>query len=164
MNKEQGRALWLTIIERELADKNDGFQLAGCREKLRRVRFTYGGEMKMTRKDGRMDKAFAYALNSFRSLVKMYNSEFAVAKATEIVETVEALSDNQCGLCGRISKSSWAFIELNGSLKSRLLAKEVGKIKTNKSKLICRDRGLCRKKQQKRDRQRLHMGSAVSLL
>lgn len=164
MNKEKGKALWLTIVERELADKNDGFQLAGCREKLRRVRFTYGGEMKMTRKDGRMDKAFAYAINSFRSLLKMYNSEFASAKATEIVETVETLSDNQCGLCGRISKSSWAFIQLNGKLKSRLLPKEVEKIKANKTGLICRDRSLCRKKQKKQDRQRLHMGSIAILL
>jgi len=164
MNKETGRELWLTIIKREMSSSTFGLNLSTCREKLRRVKFTYGGEMKMTRRDGRMERAFAYAIGSFRSLVKMFNSEFASAKAIEIVETVETLSDNQCGLCRRISKSSWAFIQLNGKLKSRLLPKEVEKIKTNKAGLVCRDRSLCRKKQQKQDRQRLHMGSAAVLL
>lgn len=161
MNKEQGRTLWLTIVKREMADTDDGFRLATCREKLRRVRFTYGGEMKMTRRDGRMDKAFSYAINSFRSLVKMYVSEFATAKAIEIVETVETLSDNQCGLCSRISKSPWAFTQLNAGIKSRLLPNEAKKLKGN---LVCRDRSLCRKKQQKQDKQRLRIGSAASLL
>ena len=165
MNKEAGKKLWFTIIERELVSNDDGkFNLSTPIEKLKRMKFTYGGEMKKVRSTGGIDKWFEYALYHWGTLIKMFTNELAVLKAEEIVATIENVSDNQCGLCNRISKSSWAFIELTDSLKSRLLPKEVEKIKTNKASLICRARSLCRKKQQKQDRQRLHMGSLATLL
>lgn len=162
MIKEDGKKVWLGVLEEHMAASPLlRIPMTETKDKLKAIKFTYGGDMKKFRKDGtRLDKAYEYALRHFPTLLKIFENKMGLSRVEEVVvqngnsvnnktgDVVVNTSDsngNQCALCGRISASSWAFVKVK---KSRLSPEEKKKI-TAKDNFVCRDRSYCRKKQEK---------------
>lgn len=157
MNKDEAKKVWLGILDEHMTTSKSGLDLSTCVEQLERIKFTYGGEMRKSTAAGRLDKFYEYGLMHFPSLIRIYEKKHALLTADELANgdskvaeeiAKNGFADNQCGLCGRISSSKWAFIKTH--TRVRLSPDEQKKIQKNKATTVCRDRSSCRKKQEKK--------------
>lgn len=158
MNKAEAKKLWFEILDKHMSkSKHKGINLAPCVEKLKMMKFTYGGEMRAKNPSGSINKAYEYGWMHFPAIMKIYAREHAHALAGELTNgdkkaaeeiTKNGFADNQCGLCGRISNSKWAFVKTH--TRVRLSPAEEKKIQKTKATTVCRDRSMCRKKQDKK--------------
>lgn len=175
MKLEDGKKVWLGILEKHMTvSPLLRIPMTETKDKLKSIKFTYGGDMKKFRKGGtRLDKAYEYALHHFPTLLKIFDSEMGLSRVEEVVaqngnnvnndtgDDVVASANNsngnQCALCGRISASSWAFVKVK---KSRLTPEEKKRI-TAKDNLVCRDRSYCRKKREKQTSHKTQVAHAL---
>ena len=78
MTTSQARALWLSILDEHFKGEWHGVDISEVRDKLKLLRFTYGGEIKKYRngknkKKMKLHFAYEYASCHFPSLLKLFN-------------------------------------------------------------------------------------------
>jgi len=74
LKKADGQKIWKELLNQYLNKSWYGASLKGVKEKLRRVRFTYGGRMLETKKS-KIEKNYEYAQKHFPSLVKKFRKK-----------------------------------------------------------------------------------------